>query len=284
MRTHTSKQGLSFIVLCASLIVVTVLFGLRVKYTQAVYYAVAILQFTVICFAAWDLGGWAIGSDAGDRRPLAVAGALLIAPWALFSFLPGIGPPGDQTAAENELRYLVLLINAIAIAVGFVVLREVLSKGGEHFYSTLGFAAILIATPLYLVWATIAVGYFRAKQADSSGQAASRIISLVEISDILLFFGGALTYLAAAAFAASLGRRLWLGHVMTRTLVTASLLALLCLMIRGLWFPDPRTVFAHWYAIPGFIVGIPAVPWIVPLLFGVALLRRAGSARDDSVA
>ena len=284
MRMNDSKQRVSFILLCASLIVVTVLFGLRVKYAQAVYYALAILQFTVICIAAWNLGGWAIRSEAGERRPLAVAGALLIAPWALFSLLPGIGPPGDQTAAENELRYLVLLVNAIAIAVGFVVLREVLSKGGEYFYSTLGCAAILIATPLYLVWATIAVGYFRAKQADSTGQAASRMISLVEISDILLFFGGALTYLTAAAFAASLERNRWLGHRMARTLVTVSLLALLCLMIRGLWFPDPRTVFAHWYAIPGYIVGIPAVPWIVPLLFGVALLRRAGSARSESAA
>jgi len=31
-----------------------------------------------------------------------------------------------------------------------------------------------------------------------------------------------------------------------------------------------------WYASPGFIVGIPAVPFIIPFLFGVVLLRRAG--------
>lgn len=280
MHTYDKQGRLSFNVLCASLIVVTVLFALRVKYTQAVYYAVAISQFTVICLAAWNLGGWAIRSEASDRRPMAVAGALLIAPWALFSFLPGIGPPGDQTAAENELRYLVLLVSAIAVAVGFVVLREVLGKCGEHFYSTLGCATILIATPLYLVWATIAVGYFRARQADSTGQAASRLISLVELSDILLFFGGALTYLTAAAFAVSLERNQWLGRRTALTFAAVSLLALLCLTVRGLWFPDPKTVFEHWYAIPGYVAGIPAIPWIVPLLFGVALLRRAGSTRD----
>lgn len=35
-------------------------------------------------------------------------------------------------------------------------------------------------------------------------------------------------------------------------------------------------VFMHWYTIPAFVAGIPAVPWIMPCLFGVVLLRRAG--------
>jgi hypothetical protein len=30
------------------------------------------------------------------------------------------------------------------------------------------------------------------------------------------------------------------------------------------------------YTSPGFIVGIPTVPFIMPFLFGVVLLRRAG--------
>ena len=31
-----------------------------------------------------------------------------------------------------------------------------------------------------------------------------------------------------------------------------------------------------WYVRPTFIVGIPAIPWIMPFLIGVVLLRRAG--------
>ena len=58
--------------------------------------------------------------------------------------------------------------------------------------------------------------------------------------------------------------------------MTASFFAALCLVIRGLQFPDPAEVFKHWYAIPGFVVGIPAVPWIMSCLFGVVLLRRVG--------
>ena len=118
-----------------------------------------------------------------------------------------------------------------------------LSKLSEYFYSTLGCATILIATPLYLVWATIAVGFFRAKQAVGSGQVSASIISLVELSDIFLFFGGALTYLAAAAFAASLGQIRWFGRTTTWVFVTMSLVALLFLVVRGLWFPDPKIVF-----------------------------------------
>ena len=32
---------------------------------------------------------------------------------------------------------------------------------------------------------------------------------------------------------------------------------------------------APWYMRPGFIAGIPAVPWIMPCLLGVVLLRSA---------
>jgi hypothetical protein len=41
-------------------------------------------------------------------------------------------------------------------------------------------------------------------------------------------------------------------------------------------FPDPISVLAHWHTIPGFVAGIPAVPWIMPCLFGIVLLGRAG--------
>ena len=184
-------------------------------------------------------------------------GAALIA--VLFSFLPGIGPPGDQTPAESELRYLILLVSAIAI--GFAVLKDALATTGEKFFSTIGGATIFIATPLYLVLGTIAVGYFRAKSAASAGQVPAAMLTLAELSEILLFVGGALTYVATAAFAVSLGRSGLLGRRASSVFATLSLIALLCLAIRGLWFPNPKVVFTHWYAIPGYIVGIPAVPW-----------------------
>lgn len=171
MPTGHSKRRLSYIVLCVSLVLVTVVFGVRATYIPGVYYTLAVVQFTVIGLAAWNLGAWAIRAQAEERRKLAVAGGLLILPFALFSLLAGIGPPGlGQTHAENQMRYLILLIHEIAIAGGLVVLREALSEAGERFYSTLGFAAIMLATPLYLIWATILLGAHSSKELVSSGQ------------------------------------------------------------------------------------------------------------------
>jgi hypothetical protein len=276
MPPEHGKRSLSYIVLCASLTVVTVVFGVRSKYSPELYYAIAGMQFTVICFAAWKVGAWAITAAAVALRRLAVAGGLLIAPWVLFSFLPGIGPPGGQTAAENQLRYLILLIDAMAVAGGLIVLREALSEAGERFYSTLGFAAIIIATPLYLIWATFMLAAYRAIELVTSGDVPPWIRWMSDPSDILLFFGGVLAYLATAAFAASLGQARWLGRKSTLAFVTASAIAILCLVVRGLQFPNPAAPM-HWYIIPGFVVGIPAFPWIMPCLLGIAMLRRAGN-------
>ena len=275
MPTGHSQRSLSYIVLCVALIVVTVVFGVRAKYVPGLYQAIAGVQFAVICIAGWKLGAWAIVADAVARRRLAVAGVLLVTPWALFSFLPGIGPPGDQTPEENQLRYLILLIDSIAIAGGLVVLKEALDESGERFYSTLGFVAIMLATPLYLIWATFMLGAFRALEQATSGEVPPWILWMSDPSDILLFFGCMLTYVSTAAFAVSLGQSHWLGRRSTRAFVAASVLAVLFLVIRGLQFPNP-TAAMLWYRIPGYVVGIPALPWIMPCWFGVSLLRRAG--------
>ncbi len=275
MQTGRERRSPSYFVLCVGLIVVVVVFGVRVRYSPAIYYTIAAVQCIVLWLAAWKLGASSIRAELVDRRRIAAAGGLLIVPWILFSCLPGIGPPGLQTAAENSLRYLILFLSAIAIASGLVVLREALSEAGERFYSTLGFTAIVLGTPLYLVWATVMLGIYRALDRVGSGEPPPWIRWVSDPSDILLFFGGALTYAATAAFAMSLGRVRWFGRGTVGVFVAASVVALLCLLIRGLQFPEPTTGMS-WYQIPGFVFGIPALPWIMPSMFGVALLRRAG--------
>ena len=80
-------------------------------------------------------------------------------------------------------------------------------------------------------------------------------------------------------FLASLGRVQWLGRRATRAFMIVNGVALLFLVIRGLKYPDPRAT--PWYTSPGFIVGIPAVPFIMPFLLGVVLLRRAGEEQSQ---
>ena len=208
-----------------------------------------------------------------SRRLLGLAGTLLITPFALIALLwIGLGGPWQASAAENEMRYLVLILMATAVAGGFVVLREALREAGERFYSTLGFAAIILSGPLYVIWNTFAFGAFYGKE--HAGQVPAAIVSLGDTFDVLLFVAGFLTYLATVAFAASLGRVQWLGRGATRAFMIVTFVALLFLVIRGLRYPNGRVT--TWYTSPGFVVGIPAVPFIMPFLLGVVLLRRAG--------
>jgi hypothetical protein len=172
------------------------------------------------------------------------------------------------------MRYLVLLVSSIAVSGGFVVLKDALSEAGERCYSTLGFAATMLAGAAYLIWMSFLLGAHVVKVRD--GQVPPAIVSLNDVLDILLFVACILTYLATAAFAASFGRTRWFGRGATRAYVAANLIALLCLVMRGMSFPDPTALSTPWYTRPGFVAGIPAAPFIMPFLLGVVLLRRAG--------
>jgi len=269
-------RRVSYVFLCIVPFLSFVVVGVRALRVPGVYQAVGVAYFAAIAIATWTLGARAIRADAQDRRLLGLAGTLLVTSFALVALLwVGLGPPWQATAAENQMRYLVLIVMATAIAGGFVVLREALSEAGERFYSTLGFAAIMLSGPLYLIWNTFAFGVFFAKE--HTGQVPPAIISLGDTMDVLLFVAGFLTYLATAAFAASLGRVQWLGRGATRAFIVVTFVALLFLVTRGLRYPNGRAT--PWYTSPGFIVGIPAVPFIMPFLFGVVLLRRAGEER-----
>jgi hypothetical protein len=273
-------RRVSYVFLCIVPFLSFAVVGVRAFRLPGVYQAVGVAYFAAIAIAAWALSAGAIRADAQGRRLRGLAGTLLVTPFALVALLwVGLGAPWQATAAENQMRYLVLIVMATAIAGGFVVLREALSEAGERFYATLGFAAIMLSGPLYLTWNTFAFGWFFAKE--HTGQVPLVLVSLGDVLDVLLFVAGFLTYLATLAFAASLGRVQWLGRRATRAFMIVNGLALLFLVIRGLHYPDPRALSTPWYTNPGFVVGIPAVPFIMPFLFGVVLLRGAGEEQSQ---
>ena len=243
--------------------------------TSPFYQVIGVIQFAAMAVAAWILGARAIKSNGREPRLLALAGIFLITPFALLALLwVGLGPPWQATPPENQMRYLVLAAMSIAIVAGFVVLREALGAADKN--ASVGFATILLAGPLYLIFDAFGFGVATAKL--HGGEIPPAFHDLNEVINMILFLAGALTYIAAAAFAVALGQAQWIGRGARRAFVIVSLIALLLLVIRGLHFPDPRALSAPWYTNPGFIVGIPAVPFIIPFLFGVVLLRRAGQS------
>jgi hypothetical protein len=261
--------------LFAIFIVAVILGAIRPLRVSPAYQLIGVIQFAAMALAVWTLGARAITATARGPRLLALAGIFLVTPFALLALLwVGIGPPWEATPAENQMRYLVLSAMSIAIVVGFVVLREALSAVDEKFRSTVGFATILLAGPLYLIFNAFGFGISTVRL--HGGETPPAYHDLNAVIDMILFLAGALTYIATAAFAISLGQARWIGRGAARAFTIVSLTALLLLVIRGLHFPDPKALSMPWYASPGFIVGIPAVPFIVPFLFGVVLLRRAG--------
>ena len=268
-------RRVSYVFLCIVPFLSIVVGGVRALRVPGVYQAVGAAYFAAIVIAAWTLSAGAIRADVQGRRLLGVAGTLLVTPFALIAlFWVGLGPPWQANPAENQMRYLVLIVMATAIAGGFVALREALSEAGERFYATLGFVAIMLSSPLYLIWNSFEFAAYFGKE--HSGEVPTAIVSLSDMGDLLLFVAGFLTYLATVAFAASLGRVQWLGRKATREFVIVNAVALLFLVIRGLQFPNPRALSTPWYINLGFVVGIPAVPFIMPYLLGAVLLRRAG--------
>lgn len=231
----------------------------------------------LMLIAAWVLGGRAVSKANQEQRWLAVAGFLLIASVMTVLLFAGLGPPPHdaqqwlQTAADQKIRYTLLVLDGLLVAAGLTVLRESLRQAGEQGYSALGFAGIIIATAFYVLDMT----HFRAHEFVARVQAASEstpdwavmqeqyftFIGLVEV---------ALTYLAVAAFAAALGKVAWMGRNASRALVAFNLVAASLVVVSPM-FPSTAKL-----GLPVFVLAVPAVPFFMPYLIGVNLLRRAG--------
>jgi hypothetical protein len=274
----------AWIALAAILVAITAVLGAPVDYAPALHDALAAVLLLAALACTWFAGARAIaGADESGRLP-AVAGTLLVAPFVLFSLLPGAGPPRVQPVADNELRFLLLAIDAILVGVGLLVLKEALTGVGERLCTTLGGAAAVIACPLYVLFALVQRIDYVAEDlgwswAASVANGRHELTPLDALSIAALFFAGALTYVATFAFARSLASAGWLGARTALVLQAVSALGLGFLVARGFSYPSPHAAFSHWYTVPGFVAGIPAVPWMPLCAIGVLLLRRASGAR-----
>jgi hypothetical protein len=278
--TDHAKQRISYGFLCSTPFVAFGAAAARPLRIPGVYHVIGGVLFAAICIAAWTLGARAVKSDVQIRRQLALAGALLLTPFAMVAlFWVGMGGPWAASAAENQMRYLVLIAMALAATGGFVVLREALDQAGERLPSTLGVAAVMLACSLYLIWDAFVFGAYFAQE--HGGPMPSAIVSLHPFRDLVVSLAGALTYIATAAFAASLARARWLGRKASLTYIVVNLIALLFIVIKVLEHPDPAAASQPWYTIPGSILGVPALPLIMPSLLGVVLLRRAGDEQQS---
>jgi hypothetical protein len=281
--TDHRKRQISYVFLCATPFIAIGAVFPRPLRIPGVYHVIGGVLFAAICTAAWTLGARAARGDVQNRRQLAIAGTLLLTPFAMIALLwVGLSGPWAASAAENQMRYLVLIAMALATTGGFVVLKEALSQAGERLHSTLGFAAVMLACSLYLVWDAFIYGEYIGNA--QGGSVPSANDSLRPFLFLVQWLAGALTYVATAAFAASLARAQWLGRRASRVYIIVSLMALFFIVVSVVERPDPAATSQPWYIHPGSILGIPALPLVMPALLGVVLLRRAGDEQPGGAA
>jgi hypothetical protein len=264
----------SYVFLCAFPLLVLMLASPRVLRSSPVHEVVGIVMFVCALLAMWVLGVRALGAEMNERRLFALSGSLLLVPSTLIALLwVGIGAPFQATLAENHMRYLVLVTSTICITAGFVVLKEALREAGEGFYSSAGLAAALAAGTAYLVCICISLAQVGMRV---HGNTTVPPAIIIQIYSALEFVACIMTYLATALFAMSIARVRVIARGAALAYVIVSIVMLALIVMRGVEFPEISGRTAPWYTQPGVIAGIPAIPWLMPGLWGAVLLKRAG--------
>lgn len=268
-------RRVSYVFLCVVPLLNGVAVGVRAFRVPGIYQAVGGAYFAAIVASAWITGASAIVTGGQQERRLALAGGFLLLPSTLIALLwVGLGTPWQATPAENRLRFLVLMLGSIAVTAGFVMLAQAVREAGERVYSTLGTVFAGLAGAGYLVWTSFALGAYVMRV--RHGEMPEAVHPISEVFESLQLNVCLLTYLATLTLVACMGQVRWLGRAATRAYVAANAALLIFLVLAAFSYPDPSVSNQPWYLQPGFVAGIPAVPWLMPYLLGVLLLRRAG--------
>jgi hypothetical protein len=248
--------------------------------SPAIYLPVWGIHACLMVFALWKLGAHAVTGSDEERKKQAMQALLLTAPWLFLSVFFGMGPPPGTiaewvaAATEQQARYVILIACGVMVTAGLALLREQLNKAGEGFYSMLGITAVLIAAPLFIInmafWGSFLTQAFRFFVAVPGAPRPDWYNTLKELLYMIGLVEVAFIYLATAAFAASLRKAGWFRPVPCRLYILFSLLGCIlnCLPPS---VPGPLGFIAYF-------VSIPAIPFVMPYLMGLNLLKRTGGA------
>jgi len=262
----------SYRILCILPVFIVPLTAVRALRVPGVHQALGLLLSGTMAYAARRLARPEAGAAVEVAALRREAGMAWLSPAACIALLwVGLGTPWEATPVENKLRYFVLLVGAVVVTMGSLLAKEALGEAGERRLASSALGASVLSGAAYVVWTSFQMGDFTLRIAQ--GELSPAVAQMNDVFDALLFAAGGLAYLSAALFAQSLARAGWLGRNAARAYSAASLAALALLLLRGVSFPGPGSSGAAWNATPGFVVGIPALPWFVSYYLGVVLLR-----------
>ncbi|PSL46273.1 hypothetical protein CLV51_103250 [Chitinophaga niastensis] len=276
-KQHISRIYLPLAPFLGAILAIVATQGFGMKHIDAkIYLPVWIIQSCLMAIAAWILGAHNIRSNDAEKKHLAAIAMFMIVPWIFISIFAGFGPPPDTaagwaaTAAIQQIRYAILILAGVLITFGFALLREKLKNTGENFYSLLGFTAIMIAIPLFIIdmtyWGSNLVESYKIFAVSPSVKRPDWFLAVRPQYGIISLVEVALIYLATAAFAVSLKITGWLRPNICHIYIMLSIVGFVLDILQSSC-PEP-------FATAGFVVSIPAVPFIMPYLMGINLLRR----------
>lgn len=275
MKIEAIPRGVPLGVLVAALLGVFALFGIPAKYAPGARALLAVAPWVAIAASAWHLARTGRAASPAARARVGAA-FLLIVPFALFSLLPGFGPPWYSTDAQNVQRFLVLAVGTVLVGAGLMALVRSITTSSGGLASSLTADAVRVATILYLVFTVCQTSAYRS--AARGKLPADTFIGLDLFSVMLLMVATPFVYLATAAVASALAREGVLGRATSRGMIGLCLAAVACIAIKlgtaAMLDTEPLWTSAHWFTIPGFVLSIPAIPWMVPAALAVAILWR----------
>ncbi|AFH50819.1 Hypothetical protein IALB_3116 [Ignavibacterium album JCM 16511] len=243
------------------------------------YLPIWLMNVFIMFLASWSLGLNTI--QLIKDQTAAKAAFFLIIPWILISMFAGLGPPPQtptewtDTAKEQQVLYFMLVVAGVFLALGFAGLRERIKKEGENFYSILGLAAILLSMPLFILnmlfWGFYLTELFRVQASESQHALPVWFLPIKQLFGSISAIEVALTYFATIAISIALQKTFWLSKVTGYFFAFFSSLALIIILL-SLFFPETLKT-------PGFVVSIPAFPFLIPYFIGVNLLRKLGDQK-----
>ncbi len=259
----------------------TAVFGIGVGYiSYKIYLPIWILNVCLMSIAVWILAAPIIRTPDVENRQLVAAAFFLIFPTFLTSMFFGLGAPPygkplewAASATEQQVRYFFLLLTGVSVAFGFAVLREKLKNTKGNFYALLGFVAILIAIPIYLInmtfWGFYLEKLYSIMAANASTKTYDWALPIANQFHFVNTIVCGLVYLATAAFALSFKSAGWLKPLACNVYVLISVIAFLLNIIPPA-SPEPLATL-------NYIVAIPAIPFIMPYLMAINLLKKTGN-------
>lgn len=270
-----SKKNISRFYLIAIPILTAVIGFSNSHVSYQIYLPLWIINIALMGSALWVLGKQLLKTNGGNQSFTAIL--LIIIPWMLFSIFAGMGPPPEtikdfaKAAGVQEVRYGILICGGLLMVTGLTMLKDRLKIAGENFYSLLGMVFILMATPLFILnmvyWGSYLTEAFKifsvsedVKRPDWYQPVRSffAAISKIEVS---------LIYAATAAFAASFKKVGWINPVSCKAYIYISFLAIIVNLLPSS-VPMPLSA-------AGYLVSIPAIPFVMLYLMGINLLARS---------